>query len=76
MPKTQLAFGDLIAAAYDCAEMITTDRNTAGALASRTLARWLVQTDRMDLAQALAPQDPARRPTRAGRTTRATKKAA
>jgi hypothetical protein len=71
-PKTQLALGDLVAAAYDCAEMVASDKGTVDALASRTLARWLVQTDRLDLADSLAPQGP-RGPRRA---TRSTKKAA
>jgi hypothetical protein len=74
-PKTQLAFGDLVAAAYDCAEMVASDQSTVNGLASRTLARWLVQTDRLDLAQALAPQGSHKPPARARRLPRTAKAA-
>ena len=80
MPKTaknHLALGDLVAAAYDCAEMVTSDKPTVDRLASRTLARWLVQTDRLDLAEALVPQAGTvrARPARAARRTRTAKAA-
>ena len=56
-----LILGDLIAAAFDYAEIVTADARAASELAARTTARWLARADRLDLAQAMERPEPARR---------------
>lgn len=56
-----LVLGDLIAAAFDYAEIVTDDARAASELAARTTARWLARADRLDLAQAMERPEPSRR---------------
>ena len=46
--------GDLIAAAYRSAHLITSDRRTAGQLAARTVGRYLARKDNSRLARRIA----------------------
>ena len=71
-----LVLGDLVAAAFDRAQTVTSDPEVAALLASRTMGRWLARTQREDLVQKLAsvppgPKRPARRVARPARHRRA-----
>jgi hypothetical protein len=56
-----VTFGDLVAAAFARAELVTTDPPVVAALASRALGRWLGRTGRPDIAQRLQPPHNAKR---------------
>jgi hypothetical protein len=44
-----LVLGDLVVAAYDRANSVTSDPEVATLLAARTMGRWLARTQRLDL---------------------------
>jgi hypothetical protein len=56
-----VSLGDLVAAAFDRAEVVTTDPQVAATLASRTVGRWLGRTGRPDIARALQAGKPSKR---------------
>jgi hypothetical protein len=56
-----ISFGDMVAAAFDRAEVVTTDPELVATLATRTVGRWLGRTVRPDIARALQAQKPAKR---------------
>jgi hypothetical protein len=58
-----ISFGELVAAAFDRAEVVTTDPGVAATLATRTVGRWLGRTGRPDIADRLGG------PKRSGRRT-------
>ncbi len=49
-----LTLDDLIAAAFDRSGLVTSNPKVAAELASRTIARWLARTGRVDLARLLS----------------------
>jgi hypothetical protein len=57
-----VTFGDLVAAAFDRAEVVTTDPDIVATMATRTVGRWLGRTGRPDLARRLQPHRSNRRP--------------
>jgi hypothetical protein len=62
-----VTFGDLVAAAFDRAGLVTDDPRASADLATRTVGRWLARTGRSDLgeqARRLAPQRGTKRPVR------------
>jgi hypothetical protein len=67
-----LVLGDLVAAAFDRARTVTADPELAAVLATRTLGRWLAQTEYPDLGTPWEPMAPGpKRPARgAARPTR------
>ena len=48
-----VTLGDLVAAAFDRTEVVTTDPDLAASLAARTVGRWLGRTGRPDIARDL-----------------------
>jgi hypothetical protein len=69
LPPRVVSLGELVAAAFDRAELVTTDPEVAATLATRTLGRWLGRTGRPDLARRLDPRRGARpAPRRPGRS--------
>jgi hypothetical protein len=48
-----VSLGELIAAAYDRAEVVTAEPSVVADLATRTVGRWLGRTGRSDLARQL-----------------------
>lgn len=65
-PANGLVLGDLIAAAFNHAEIVTADTAAAARLAARTVGRWLARVERNDLGGKLGatPMSEARRPHR------------
>ena len=59
-PDQVITFGEMVAAAFDHAELVTGDPGAAADLATRTVGRWLARTGRPDIAD-LARRQPARR---------------
>ncbi len=57
-PGRVITFGDLVAAAYDHADLVTDDPRTAADLASRTVGRWLARTGRKDIAERARRESP------------------
>jgi hypothetical protein len=48
-----VSLGELIAAAFDRAEVVTADPSVVADLATRTVGRWLGRTGRSDIAEQL-----------------------
>jgi hypothetical protein len=44
-----ITFGEMVAAAFDHADLVTDDPRAAADLASRTVGRWLARTGRRDI---------------------------
>ncbi len=63
-----VSFGELVAAAFDRAEIVTSDPDVVANLATRTVGRWLGRTRRADVAN-LVEQAQVRDLKRAGRRT-------
>ena len=53
-----ITFGELVAAAFDHADLVTDDPRAAADLASRTVGRWLARTGRPDIADAARRESP------------------
>jgi hypothetical protein len=48
-----ISLGELVAAAFDRAEVVTAEPSVVANLATRTVGRWLGRTGRVDLAEQL-----------------------
>jgi hypothetical protein len=62
-----VSFGEMVAAAFDRAEIVTSDPAVVANLATRTVGRWLGRTGRADMAELVEGAQPD--PRRAGRRT-------
>jgi hypothetical protein len=62
-----LTFGDLVAAAFDRADLVTGDPRAAADLATRTVGRWLGRVGRADLGEQVRKLEPSRPPRRSVR---------
>jgi hypothetical protein len=59
--KKTVTFGDLVAAAFDCARAVSADEETVAALAAGAVARRLAHAHRADLARRLTARRGAHR---------------